>query len=164
MLCVVLENRWVGSPMLIELRWKLYKVARSCGARKTRVFGVSKHAVQRVTKFVEHRPHIIRGEEGGLAGSRHGEIGNICDYRSRTKQLRLVDIVGHPGAALLVVAFKIVAVKECQRTAVGIKYLEHAHARCVHRKISAFLEGQSVELVRRVANAILEHIVQLEIR
>ena len=125
--------------------------------------GVSEHAVQRVPKFMEHRPHIIRGEKSRLAGSGRGEIGDVTDNRARAQQFGLVHQVVHPGATLLVVALEVVAVKQRHGTAVGVKNFEHAHARGVDRKIFALLEGQSIELVGRVENTVLEHIVELEI-
>ena len=72
-------------------------------------------------------------------------------------------IVAHPGAALLVVALEVVAVEQRQRAAVGVEDLEDAHGRVVHRKVVALLEGDAVELVGGVEDAVLQHVVQLEV-
>src|SRR5579884_2534300 len=53
MLRVVLEDRRIDSPMLVELRRKLHKVARDRSTRKTGIVGIREHAMQRVSKLVE---------------------------------------------------------------------------------------------------------------
>ena len=84
--------------------------------------------MQRVTELVEHRPHVVGGEQRRLARRGLSEVGDVLDHRLRAQQLRLFDKAVHPGAALLVVALEVVAVEERQRTAVGIEYLEDPHA------------------------------------
>src|SRR6516164_1493481 len=159
MLCVVLKNRRIGRPMLVELRWKFHKVAGYGGSGKAGIFRIGKHAVKRVTKFVKHSPDIVSGKKSRLTRSGRWKIGNVTDNRQRTQQPRLFDKAIHPGTALLVVALEVVAVKERQRAAVRVKDLEYAYARRIHRKIFAFFEGQSIKLVRCVENTVLKHII-----
>ena len=47
--------------------------------------------------------------------------------------------------------------------AVGVEHLEDAHVRLVNGEIVPLFEGESIELIGRVEDAVLEHIVELEI-
>ena len=161
---VVGEHLRIGRPVLVELRRELDEVARRVGARQRRVLLVGEHAVQRVAELVEHGDHVVERQQRRLAGGRLGEVGDVVDHRLGAEQLRLVDEVVHPGAAALVVALEVVAVEQRQRVAVLVEHLEHAHVRLVHRNVLALLEGQPVELVGGVEHAVLQHVVELEVR
>ena len=92
------------------------------------------------------------------------EVGHVVDHRQRAQQLGLVHQNVHPRAAVLVVALEVVAIEQRQRLAVGVEDLEDAHVRLIDGKVVALLEGEAVELVRGVEDAVLEHVVQLEVR
>ena len=65
---------------------------------------------------------------------------------------------------MLVVPLEIIAIEQRQRTTVGVEHLEDAHARVIGRKVLALLEGDPIQLVGGVKDAVLQHIVQFEIR
>ena len=99
----------------------------------------------------------------GSPGAGLGKFATLIDDRLLAQQVRLVDEVRHPGSAVLVVALEVVAVEQREVLAVGVEDLEHAHIRVVDRKVVALFESEAVELVRSVEDAILQHVVELEI-
>ena len=84
-----------------------------------------------MAKFVEHRGHVAKADERGLAGRGLAEVGDVEDDRQRAEQLGLADKVVHPRAAVLVVALEVVAIPERQRLAVGVEDFEHPHVRVI---------------------------------
>ena len=155
--------RLVG-PHLVVLRRKLDEVARYVGPRQRRIGDRGQHAVQRMAELVEQRPDLAEGQEHRLAGCGLRDVDVVDDHRSRGEQLRLADVVAHPGAALLVVARKIVREEQRQRFTVGVVNLEHANVIAIGLEVLAFLERQAVQLVRRIEDAVLQHAVELEVR
>ena len=112
---------------------------------------------------MEHGGDIVEADERGLAGRRLGEVGDVVDDRLGAEELRLLDEIAHPGAALLVVALEVVEIGEAQLRAVLVEHFKDAHIGLIDRNVVAFLEGHAVELVRGVEHAVLEHIVEFEI-
>ena len=149
--------------MLVELRRKLDKVARHLRARQAGIHGIGKHAVQRVAELVKHRGHIVKAEQRRLPRRGLLEVGHVVDHRQRAQQLRLAHQRIHPRSAVLVVALEVVAIPQRQRLSIRIENLKHAHVRLLHRNVVPLLEGEPVELVRRIEHAVLEHVVQLEV-
>ena len=149
--------------MLIELRGKLDKIARHIGSGKTGVCGVGEHAMQAVAKLVEHRRHIIKADQRRLARGGLGEVGHVVDHRQRAQQFGLSYKFVHPRSAVLVVALEIVAVPQSQRLSVGVKDLVNLYVGVVDRDVGALFEGNTVKLVRSVKDAVVQHVVQLEI-
>src|SRR6185437_8478956 len=103
-----------------------------------------------MAKLVEHAGYIVRAEESGLARRGFGEVGNVIDDWKSAEQLGTLNKAIHPCAAVLVVAFEVIAVPQRQRFAVGVRYLEYAHIRVVHGNVVPFLKREAIELVRRV--------------
>ena len=163
MLGIVLEDRRILRPVLIELRGELDEVARGRSSGEAGVLGVGEHAVQGVSELVEHGANVVGGEQRGLARRRLGEVADVDDDRLGAHQLRLLDEVVHPGAALLVVALEVVDVEQGEGAAVGVEDLEDAHVGVVDRKVLALLEGNAVELGGGVEDAVFEHVVHLEV-
>ncbi len=99
----------------------------------------------------------------GWPAARLGEVGDVVDDGQRAEQLGLVDEVAHPGAAVLVVALEVVAVEERERLAVGVEDLEDADVGVVDGEVVALFEGDAVELVGGVEDAVLQDVVELEV-
>ena len=150
--------------MLIELRRKLDKIARGGGSREARILRIGKHSVQRMTELVKHRRDVVEADERGLSRRGFRQICHVIYDRQGAEQLGLADKFGHPRAAVLVVALEVIGIKKRQRFAVDIGDLENTYVRFVHRNILSFLEGYSIQPVRRVENAVLKHIVEFEKR
>ena len=150
--------------MLVELRRKLDEVAWHIGARERRVLDVGEHPVQRVSELVEHRRHVIICKQRRLARRWFGEIGDVVHDGLPSGQRRLIDELIHPGPTLLVVALEVVGVKQRQRLAVGVEDLEGADIRIVNRDVVPLLESQSVQLVGGEEDAVLQNVIELEVR
>ncbi len=113
---------------------------------------------------MEHRRHIGKADQRRLARRRLLEVRHVENHRPRAQQLRLRHKAVHPRAARFVVTLEVVAIPQCQRLAVRLEHLEHAHVRVVHRDVLALLEGDPVQLVRRIEDAVLQHVPYLEVR
>ena len=55
--------------MFVELRGKFDEVPRRRRARKHRILGIGKHAMQGVAEFVEHSGHIVEAISAGSPGA-----------------------------------------------------------------------------------------------
>src|ERR1043165_370266 len=77
MLRVIRQDRWVQRPMLIELRREFDKVARH--AAQCRILDVREHRVQRVSKLMEHRGHVIKADQRRLARTWLREVTYVYD-------------------------------------------------------------------------------------
>ena len=119
--------------------------------------------MQRVSELVEHRRHIIVGQQRRLAGRGLGEVGNVVHHRLVARQRGLIDELIHPGAALLVVPLEVVGVEERQRLTIHIEYLEGPHVGIVDRNVVSLLERQPVQLVGGEKHSVLQHVVQFEV-
>ena len=161
---IVGQHVGLERPVLVELRRKLDEVAWHVGARERRVMNVGEHPVQRVSELVEHRRHVIISQQSRLARGRLGEIGDVVHDRFPARQRRLVDELIHPCPTLLVVALEVVGIKQRQRLAVGIEDLEGADIRIVNRDVVPLLESQSVQLVGGEEDAVLQNVIELEVR
>ncbi len=149
--------------MLVELRREFDEIARHAGARQRRIDLVREQPVQRMAEFVEHRRHVVRADQRGLAGGGLGEIGDVVDHRLGAEQLGLADEVRHPRAARLVVALEVVEIHQPELGAVLVVDGVGHHVGLVDGDVGTALEGQPVHLVGGVEHALLEHGVQLEI-
>src|SRR5580698_9778046 len=67
---VMLEDRRVSGPVLVELRGKLDEISRRRGPGNARVFGVGEHPMQSMAELVEHRDDIVEADERRLPGCR----------------------------------------------------------------------------------------------
>src|ERR1700754_2019134 len=59
MFCVIGEDFRPRGPHLVYLRRIFDEITRHARSTKPRIFYVRKHAVERMTKFVERGPHLI---------------------------------------------------------------------------------------------------------
>ena len=159
----MVEDRRVCRPVLVELRGELDEVARDAGSGEAGIFAVGEHAVQGVAELVEHRGDVVEADQRGLAGGGLRQIGDVVDDGQCAEQLRLIDEVAHPGAAVLVVALEVVAVEERERLAVGVEDFEDAHVGLIDRHVVALLESDAVELVGGVEDAVLQDVVEFEV-
>ena len=100
----------------------------------------------------------------GWPGAGFGEVSDVEDGRLRADEARLIDEAVHPRAAALVRTREVVAVVERHRFAVGVEDLEHAHVRLIDRDVVALLEREPVELIGGVEDAVLQDVVELEVR
>src|SRR5215469_8307486 len=161
---VMIEDRRIAGPVLVELRWEFHEIACHLRSRKARILRGGKHAVQRVSELVEHRAHVAEAEQSRLARSRLGEVGHVVDNRQSTEQLGLVYKNVHPGAAIFVVALEIVAIEERQLFSVCVENIKDAYIWMVDRKVVPLFERDPVKLMGGVEDAVLEHAVEFKIR
>src|SRR5260370_4523884 len=162
MLRIAGEYGWVKRPMLVELRWKLDKVARHDS--ESRIAAVIEHSVQRMAEFVKNRGHVIESQQGRLTGSRLGKVGDVEERRLCPEQAARIDETVFPCSALLVRAGKVVTVVQRQRFAVPVKHLKDTHVRLINGYVLALFEGKAVKLVRGKEDTVLQHSVQFEVR
>ena len=160
---VVRKHRRIAGPVLVELRGKLDKVARHLRTRQAGIHGVGEHAVQPVAELVEHGGDVVEAEQCGLARRGLLEVSYVEDHRQLAQQFRLADQHVHPRSAILVVALEVIAIPQRQRLRISVEDLEDAHVLLVNGNVLALFEGEAVELMRSVEDAVLEHVVQLEI-
>jgi hypothetical protein len=110
-----------------------------------------------VAEFVEHGGDVVEAEQRRLARRRLGEVGDVVDtglVPSSFDWLTKFDIQAPPD---LVVALEIVEIHEAELGAVLVVDLEHADVRLIDRDVLPLLEGDAVELVGGVEDAVLEH-------
>ncbi len=161
---VVGEDLRVQRPVLVELRRELDEIARGGGAGDRRVLHVREHAMQGVAELMEHGGDVVEADQRRLAIGRLGEVADVVDHRLGTGQAVLLDEHVHPGAAGLGVTLEVVGVEQGQRGAVLVEHFVHLHVRVVGRNVGARLEGDAVQLGGGVEDAVLQHVVQFEVR
>src|SRR5215472_789719 len=105
---------------------------------------------------MEHRCDVVEAEQSGLSWRGFGKVGNVVNDGFRFEQLGLNCQNIHPGSPVLVVSFKVVAVKESQMRTILIKHFENTHVGLVYGKIMTFFKGDPVKFVSGVEDAVLE--------
>src|SRR5579863_6294893 len=158
---IVAEHGGVQSPVFVEHGWNLHEIAR---LGRSRIADVGHHRLQSMAEFVEHRSYFCEAKECRLARRWLGEIFYVVDDRPGAKEAALANEAARPSASALVGPGEKVGIEQGQRRTVGVKDLKHAHIGLVNRNVFALFEGQTVELIRRIENAILEHAIELEER
>jgi len=93
-----------------------------------------------MSKLMEHGNHIAEADQRRLTRRRLGKVRNVVHHGRSPQQPRLADKVRHPGAAILVVALEVIAVKKREVLAVGVENLKHAHIGLVDRQVVPFLK------------------------
>ena len=161
---IMIEDGRIDRPVFIELRGKLDEVPGGCCPGKRRIPGVGKHTVQRMAKLMKHRDYIIEADESRLTGGGLRQVGDVVDDGEIAQEFRRTDEQGHPCTAILVVALEIIAIKQRQGFAVDVGDFEDAHVGLIYRDVLALFEADSIQLSRRMEHAVLEHVVQLEVR
>src|SRR6266436_8033235 len=99
MLRIVGEHGRVESPVFVELRWKLDKVAGHIPQRW--VMDVREHPMQSVAELMKHRRHVIKTQQRGLPGRGLRKVGDVDDHRLGAQESALVDKAVVPCAATL---------------------------------------------------------------
>ena len=156
---VMIEHGGIAGPVLVELRWEFDEIVGHVGAGQAWIFGIGEHGVQRMAEFVEDCGYIIEAEQRGLAGCGLAEIRNVINDGQGVEELGARDKVIHPGAAVFVVAFEVVAIPQRERLAVSVDDFEDAHVGVVDGNIVALLEREAVELVGGEEEPVLQDVV-----
>lgn len=120
--------------------------------------------MQRMAELMEQGGDVVKAQQRRLAGGRLGEVAHVADHRFGTGKAILLDEHVHPRATGLAVALEVVGVEQRHGSAVGIEHLIHLHIRVIGRDVGALLEGDAVQLRGGVEDAVLQHVVQLEVR
>src|SRR6266478_1730073 len=113
---------------------------------------------------MKHRRHIVEAQQGGLTGGWLRKVRDVDDNGLRSQQAALIDETVLPRTAVLVRTLKVISVKERQGFSVRVEDFKDAHVRLIDRQIFSFLEGNSVEFVRRKEYAVVKHVLEFEIR
>src|ERR1700693_97454 len=113
-----------------------------------------------MSKLMEHGNDVGEADQGGLAGGRLGQVGDVVHDRRGTKKPRLADEFGHPGSAVLVVALEVVAVEKGEVLAIDVEDFKDPYIGLVNGNVVPFFEGDSVELICRVEHPVLENVVE----
>src|SRR6202453_3602611 len=116
-----------------------------------------------MSKLVEHGNDVGEADQGGLAFGWLRQIGDIVDDRGGSEQRRLADEFRHPGSAILIVALEIVAVEKSQVLTIGVENLKHPHIGLVDGKVMPLFEGDAIELIGGVKDAVLQYTVEFEV-
>ena len=75
----------------------------------------------------------------------------------------MADEFRHPGSAILIVALEIVAVEKSQVLTIGVENLKHPHIGLVDGKVMPLFEGDAIELIGGVKDAVLQYTVEFEV-
>lgn len=117
-----------------------------------------------MTKFVKHCRDFIEGEQSRLARFRLRNVEMIGHDWFHAQQIALTDVGIHPGAAALRCARIIIAQEKRERLTVFVENFECAHVRLINRNVVTLLESETVKLVRGVKDAVVQNVIDLEMR
>ena len=132
------QNVRLFEPMLVELRRQFDEVGGDVGAGNPRIGNRREEAVQRMTELVEQSARVVEAEQRRLAVGGLGEIADIDDERADIAgELFLIAQRGHPGAAALGGAGKIVAEEQTDLGAVTVAHRPDAHVGMPDRHVRA---------------------------
>src|SRR6266516_4559659 len=102
------------------------------------ILSAASKSVQSVTEFVEQRLGVVERKQRRLAVARLGEVHDIDDQRTDIAlELFPVAQPGHPGAAVLRRAGKIIAEEKSAMTSGGVPHLPHPHVVMSDRDVVA---------------------------
>ena len=163
MLGVVVEDLGYGGERLVKLRGHLYEVACHVGSAEHVVLAVGEHAVEGMTKLVEHRRHLVPGEQRGLSLGSLGAVAYIIYNRQLAAIVALLGKLAHPGSAALRRTAVEVAVEEGQRLAILVDDLEHLHVGMIHGDVFPLFEREAVDAVGCIEHTVLLHAVGVEV-
>src|SRR2546421_2618513 len=113
---------------------------------------------------MKHRRHIAEAQQRGLTGRWLRKVRYVDDHGTGSQQAALIDEAVLPCSAVLVRTLKVVSVKERQRFSVRVEDFKDAHVWLIDRQIFPFLEGNSVEFVRRKEDTVVEDVLEFEVR
>ena len=119
--------------------------------------------MQGVAHFMEHGRHFIEGEQHWLTRWRLWDIKIVDDHRQLPQQPRLIGVVIHPGAALLVAAGKIIRDKKSQRFAVDVSHFKNTHVGTIQRQIGTLFEGHAKKFMGSVEHAVVQDAIEFEV-
>ena len=108
---IVVENLRNGSKRLIKLRWHFHKVASHSRSRQRVVFAVRQHAVQRMTKLMKQRAHLVPSQQRRLTLRRLGKVAHIIYNRLLSAISALLRKRTHPCATTLRRSAEVVVVE-----------------------------------------------------
>ena len=153
----------VPRPQLVDLRGELHEVAGNRGSGSRWVPDLGEQAVEGVTELVEHRDHVVPGQQAGSTLDGAGEIAGVRHHGQGTGQLRLVHQGGHPRPATLGGSGERIEDHRTQRGAVFLTNLVHLGLRGETAQIGPRVEGDAVESGRGGEDALVQHPVILQV-
>ena len=116
-----------------------------------------------MAELVERGAEFIQRQQGGLAGRRLGDVEVVDHHRTGVQQPGLLHEGIHPRTPALRFPRVVVAQEQAQVRAVGILHFPDAHVRVVAGEVGAFMEGDTVQGVRREEHTVVQNPVQLEV-
>src|SRR5260370_3322600 len=119
--------------------------------------------MQGMSKLREDGNDVGEADQGRFACGWLGQVGNVVYDGGVSKKARLADEFRDAGAAVLVVALEVIAVEKCEVLAVGVEDFEDPYIGLVNGNVVVLCERNSVELIGRVEDAVLQHVVDFEI-
>ena len=119
----------VPRPQLVDLRGELYEVAGNRGSGARWVPDLGEQAVEGMAELVEHRDHVVPGQQAGRTLGGAGEIAGVRHHGKGTGQVRLIHHRGHPRPATLGGPGERIEDHRTQRGAVGLADLVHLGVR-----------------------------------
>ena len=158
------EELFLGSPVLHNLRRQFDEIAVDRRAGHAGVVSLRENAVQRVSEFVQHRADLVECQQRrGILG-RFREVENQRDQRAGVLPVarRLAAEFGHPGPAAFRGPREEVHVQYGQEFPVGVVHFVGLYVRVVDRDVGVLFERDSVESAGQVENAGL-HVFEFEI-
>ena len=163
MACIVVENFWNRGKRLVKLRRHLHKVASHTGTAQTIVLAIGEQSVQGVTKLVEHRRHLIPGNQRGLTLGSLSAIAYIKYNRQLVPLTALLLESVHPCTTTLRRTTVVVGIEESERLAVLVNHLEGFHVRMIGGNVRTLLERKAIHAIGSIEDTILKHAVDDEV-
>ena len=166
------QDLGVQGPGLVDLAGELHHVIGHVGPRGAGVVGVGQQGVQGVAELVEAGNDLVPGQEGRPAFLRYRHVGAVDDHWPGPPQVGLVDQAVHPGATGLALTGEVVADEQPQHRCLlpragrgTVTHLPDPHAGVVHvgGQVGPLVEGQAVETVGGVEDALLDDVPQLQV-
>ena len=117
-----------------------------------------------MTKLVEHRCHLIPRQQRRLAFWCFRTIAHVEDDGLLIPVTALFSKAIHPRTTAFCCTTVVVAIEECQRLAILVDDLEHAHIWMICRNVGTLLERQTIGPIGSIEHTIDQHAVNIEIR
>ena len=112
---------------------------------------------------MEHRAHLVPGDERGLTIGSLGAVAHVIDHR---KLFALAALLGkgiHPRATTLRGTAEEVAVEESKGLAVLVDHLKDFRVGMITGDVLALLEGQAIDAIGSIEHTIHLHAIDIEV-
>src|SRR5690625_6617993 len=104
---------------------------------------------------MEQRRDVVKADQCRLSRRRFGNVEYIQNHRLLIQHMVLYNERAHPGTSPFRPPFEQIQIEESQLRAILIKHIKGPHIGVIDRQILPLLEGDSVELIHRIEDAVL---------